>query len=137
MNIQFQPTTKQVAALMAAGYRWYEQGRIRDAKRIFKGLTILDTSNVYAHGLLGAIYQKEHKYEEALSRYSSAIALLPQDPNLLTNRGEIYLKIGKLEEAAKDLKKAIDLDPSQKHPAANRARMLVHAVQDALRIPRQ
>jgi Flp pilus assembly protein TadD len=134
MNTQFQPNPQQTAALMAAGYRWYEQGRLRDAKRIFEGLSVLDTKNVYVHGILGSIHQKEQNFDSAISRYTIAIALFPSDPNLFTNRGEIYLKLGKLDEAAADLKTAIELDPSKKHPAANRARMLVRAVQDSLEI---
>ena len=123
---------KQIAALMTAGFRWYEQGRLRDAKKIFEGLAVLDESNCYAHGVLGSIYQKEKNYDAAIERYNLAIALFPHDPNIFTNRGEIFLKLGKLEEAAGDLKKAIDLDPTRKHPASNRARLLVKAMQDAL-----
>jgi Flp pilus assembly protein TadD len=129
---KFRPNTKQVAALMDCGFRWYEQGRLREAKRIFRGLALLDKENVYAHGLLGAIHQKEHNFEEAISEYSVAIGLFPKDPNLFTNRGEIYLRLGKLEEAANDLRHAMELDPAKKHPASNRARLLVRAVQDSL-----
>jgi Flp pilus assembly protein TadD len=131
-SLQFQPNAKQVAALMSCGFQWYEQGRLRDAKRIFQGLALLDPGNAYAHGLLGVIHQKEQNYETAISEYTLAIALFPNDANLFTNRGEIYLKLGKLEEAAKDLRDAIELDPAKKDPAANRARILVRAVADSL-----
>jgi Flp pilus assembly protein TadD len=131
-NLQFQPNSKQAAALMACGFQWYEQGRLRDAKRIFQGLALLDPGNAYAHGLLGVIHQKEQNYDAAISEYSLAISLFPKDANLFTNRGEIYLKLGRLEQAAEDLRHAIELDPSKKDPAANRARILVCAVADSL-----
>ncbi len=56
----------------------------------------------------------------------------PVDIHALTNRGEIALKLGRLQEAASDFKAAMDLDPARKHPAANRARLLVLLALDAV-----
>ena len=122
----------QIAALLKMGHALFTQGRLEDAQNIFEGLAILDGRNPYVNGILGAIYQKQEKYDAAIARYSMALRLFPQEVNSLTNRGEIYLKLGKLQEAAIDFKAAIDLDPQMKHPSANRARMLVALTQQAL-----
>ena len=131
-NQNFKLNAKQQAALLIAGFRLYKASRLRDARKIFKGLAVLDPKNPYVLGILGSIDQKEKNFHGAIDRYSEALALYPEDPNLLANRGESYLRVGKLQNAAADLRKAIDLDHDNKHPASNRARLLVHAVQTAL-----
>jgi len=133
----FDIDAKQVAALLLTGHNYYSQGKLDEAKRIFEGLAVLDGKNPYVHGILGAIYQKQEKYDVAIARYTLALNIFPKDPNSLTNRGEIYLKLGKFKEAAEDFKKAIELDPERKHPAANRARVLVSLTHEALKLAKE
>jgi Tfp pilus assembly protein PilF len=128
---------KQVAAVLMAGHTLYSEGHFEDAKKLFEGLAALDSTNPYVHGILGAIYQKQEKYDVAVARYSMALSLYPKDINSLTNRGEIFLKCGKFSEAANDFKAAIDLDPDRKSPAANRARLLVALTAEALKIAKE
>jgi len=128
---------KQVAALMMTGHTLYSEGRLDEAQKVFEGLAVLDGRNPYVHGILGAIYQKQEKYDVAIARYTLALSIFPQDINSLTNRGEIYLKLGKFREAAADFKRSIDLDPNKKHPAANRARLLVALTQEALKLAKE
>jgi Tfp pilus assembly protein PilF len=128
---------KQVAALLMAGHTLYAQGQFEDAKKLFEGLSALDSRNPYVHGILGAIYQKQEKYDIAAARYSIALSLYPKDVNSLTNRGEIFLKCGKFKEAANDFKAAIELDPDHKSPAANRARLLVALTAEAFKLAKE
>jgi len=125
---------KQMAALLLIGYRFFEQGKLREARKIFFGLAVMDDSNPYVYGVLGAIFQKERRYELALACYNKALDLFPEDINSLVNRGETLLKLGRFIESAQDLRKSIELDASHEHPAANRARLLVLLVQDAIAI---
>lgn len=123
---------KQQAALLQIGHRFFEQGKLNEARKIFSGLALLDGSNPYVYGMLGAIFQKEQRFELALSCYNRSLDLFPEGIDSLVNRGEILLKLGRFAEAAQDLKRSMELDNSQKHPAANRARLLVLLVQDAI-----
>ena len=123
---------KQQAALLQIGHQFFEHGKFNEARKIFSGLAILDGNNPYVYGMLGAIFQKEQRFELALSCYNRSLNLFPQDIDSLVNRGEILLKLGRFAEAARDLKQSIELDGAQKHPAANRARLLVLLVQDAI-----
>lgn len=125
------------AALLLTGYNFFKQGRLTEAARIFEGLVVLDSHNPYVQGMLGSIYQKQKEYELAVIRYNNAVELNPNDIHSLVNRGEIFLKLGKFQEAANDLKKAIELDPARKNGAANRARLLVSIVKDAISIAQQ
>jgi tetratricopeptide (TPR) repeat protein len=122
----------QWTALIVTGHNFFQQGRLQEASKIFEGLAVIDTHNPYIHGILGSIYQNQKKYDLALIRYDHAIALYPDDIQALVNRGEIHLTLGNFQQAAEDLKRAIDLDPGKKDSAANRARLLVAIVKEAI-----
>jgi len=124
---------KQIAALFQTGYRAFEQGRYEEATKILTGLLILDEKNPFIYEILGSIYSREGRLEVAVTCFDKAIDLVPAETFYLVNRAEILLKLGRVEDAAHDLKAAIQLDREMKDPAANRARLLVLAVQDAVR----
>jgi Flp pilus assembly protein TadD len=124
--------TRKIAALLVTGHQMYTQGRLNQARKIFEGLAVLDNSSHYVHGILGSIHQKQKQYDLALLHYNNAIALFPDDICSLTNRGEIFVQFGRFQEAAQDFKRAIQLDPGSKDPAANRARLLVSLIQEAI-----
>ena len=133
----FKVNAEQYGAILMAGHTLFTEGRYEEARQLFEGLALLDAKNPYNHGMLGAIYQRLGNVEAAIARYSKALSLFSNDIYSLTNRGELLLKTGKLQEAAEDLKKAIALDPEKKHPAANRARLLVIAMAEALKLARE
>lgn len=124
-------------ALLVTGYNFFRQGRLKEATRIFEGLVVVDSHNPYIQGMLGSIYQKQQQYELALIRYNNALSIYPDDISALVNRGEIFLKLGNFQEAARDLKRAIELDPAKKDGSANRARLLVSIVKDAIALAQQ
>jgi tetratricopeptide (TPR) repeat protein len=129
--------SRQEAALLQIGFRFYQQGRFADAKNIFEGLALLDETNAYVHGILGSLYQREGKDEAAISSYNAAILLFDNDVDSHVNRGELFLKLGKFQEAAEDFATAIHLDPPRKNRASNRARLLVAITQDALKLGKE
>lgn len=122
----------EVASMIQAGHFYYEQGRLKEAQTLFEALTLLDRLNPYVYGMLGAICQKQKIYDEAITNYTLALDLFPDDLQVLTNRGEVYLNQGRIVEALHDFEKAIRLDNKGNHPAANRARMLATFTRDAL-----
>lgn len=129
--------SRQEAALLQIGFRFYQQGRFADAKNIFEGLALLDEKNAYVHGILGSLYQREGKDEAAISSYTAAILLFDKDVDSHANRGELFLKLGRFQEAAEDFAIAIQLDPTKKNRASNRSRLLVAITQDALKLRKE
>lgn len=123
-----------LASGIRLGLLHYSQGRLDDAKAIFRGLAFLDPSNPYLHALLGSVLQKQGKDDEAIGEYSEALKYFPEDISSLANRGELYFKAGNIPEAVLDLKRAADLDPEQDHPSANRARLLLVMAQNAIQL---
>jgi len=106
------------------GYLKFKSGRFKEAENIFKGLCILDHKTAYYHTALGAIYQKQEKFFDALAEYTVAVELDPEDVTAYVNRGEIYYMLGLDDEPILDFDAAIKLDVQGKDPWANRARFL-------------
>jgi len=111
------------------GYHQFKMGRYEDAERIFKVLTVLDWNNAYYHSMLGSILHRQKRYAEALTEYSQAIELSPNDIPSHTHRGEIYLMHGLLDKAKADLEKALSLDESDENKWVNRARILMQQLE--------
>jgi len=125
---------QSVASLMLLGHSFYSQGKMAEARDVFEGIVLLDSSNPYAHASLGCIHQQHNQYQEAVECFSHALRLYSADINTLTNRGECYLHLGRLEESAQDFKAAILLDVEENNQAANRARFLAKVTLEALKL---
>lgn len=114
------------------GYLKFKSGRLKEAAILFKGLSALDHKTAYYHTALGAIYQKQENYLDALAEYTVAIEIDPEDTTSWVNRGEIYYMLGLENEPLQDFESAIKLDPEGKDPWANRARFLKKQLLDDL-----
>lgn len=129
-------TIEDAYAIADVGYMLYLQGRYQDALTIFEGLMLGNPYDPYFRAMLGAIYTRIDRHEEAAQEFSIAIELDPEDIHSYLNRGELLLHHGEFESAMKDLKAAIDLDPEGQNPASLRARALAtttaRAIKDAL-----
>lgn len=106
------------------GYLKFKQGNYTQAEILFKGLALIDHNNYYYRVALGATYQKQKLYDQALEEYTKVLMLNDQEKTALTNRGECYLKLKNYAEALNDFNRVVKLDPEEKNPWANRARLL-------------
>jgi tetratricopeptide (TPR) repeat protein len=106
------------------GYLKFKSGRLQEAESLFKGLSMVDHKTAYYYTALGAIYQKQENLLDAISAYTVAIELDPEDITAYVNRGEVYSSMGIQEQPLQDFDAAIKLDPEGKDPWANRARFL-------------
>lgn len=115
---------KMLFDIAEQAYLKFKGGRLEEAKALFRGLCWLDHTVAYFHTGLGAIYQKEQNYFDALAEYTVAIEIDPEDITAYVNRGEVYYLMGLQDQPLEDLDQAIQLDPKGKDPWANRARFL-------------
>jgi tetratricopeptide (TPR) repeat protein len=60
----------------------------------------------------GSRLAQEDKHVEAIETFQKALAMDPQQPNILANIAESYRELGKLEESLESYKKAIALNPN-------------------------
>ena len=124
----FNINSKTMKQMTELGYMKFQAGRLEEAERFFKVLTILDARNGYFKSMLGSILQRQKRYGEAVVQFTDAIDLNPNDTVSLVNRGEILLQHGWLRDAELDFEKAISLDPEKEDKWANRARVLMKKV---------
>lgn len=124
----FNINPKMMKKITEIGYMKYQAGRLEEAERFFKVLSILDSRNSYFKSMLGSILQRQKRYGEAVAHFSDAIELNPNDIISLVNRGEILMNHGWLNDAESDFEKASSLDPAKENKWANKARLLLKKV---------
>ncbi len=97
------------------GYDLFEEGKLEDARKIFEGLYTYNPMDAYFHSVLGSIYQKQEKFEDAIRHYTSAVELYSEDITAWTNLGETQMQhaaalqsAGKSEEAAVAFSNAVE-----------------------------
>lgn len=122
----------EMLEMAVSGFAMYEQGRYKEARVIFEGLTSLDSSESYYHTALGAIHLAQDQLDDAIKEFDEAIKINQKDLAAYVNRGEVRLRKGLVLEAAEDFKHAVDLDPENKDPLALRARALAAAALETL-----
>ena len=118
----------QLAALAALGFRFYEQGNLRDAHTLFEWLTVLDSNLYFGHAGLGEMALRNEKFEDAVRHLQCAAALQPQDPAVYANLGEALLRQANFAEAATAFEQALKLDSAERNPSANRARAILRGM---------
>lgn len=106
-------------------YLKFKMAEYAVAETLFKGLAIIDHNNWYYRSALGAIYQKQKLFDQAIDEYSVSLMFQEQELSTLVNRGECYYSLGKMDEARKDFEKALELDKSQTNRWAKRAHALL------------
>jgi len=120
-------TQDQIKAMMALGFNQYQQGRLDQAERVFRGVAALDTNSYLGYAGLGAVAlaRKPADLNTAHAALTRAAELNPNDGAIQANLGEVLLRQDKLEEAKTHLLKAFQLDPNRQDPGVNRVRAIV------------
>jgi len=98
--------------ILNKGLTLHKEGKLEEAKLIYKQLLIKDPNNFELINLLGAISLQLKKYDEAIILFNKAININPNHHALYNNLGVTYKEIEKHENAIKNFKKAIELNPS-------------------------
>ncbi len=115
-------TPETMQRITEFGYLQLQSGRLEDAERVFKVLTMLDWNVNFFHATLGSIYQQQNRPGEAIVQYGEAIKLNPHDGMSMVNRAAIYLKYGFVEQARSDLEAAMAVPGDGKEPWRGKAK---------------
>jgi tetratricopeptide (TPR) repeat protein len=116
-------------AMAAFGFNLYEQGKSREAEKIFRGLIAIDSTLYYGYAGLGALALSDERADEAIPFLVKAVELNPNDASVHANLGEALLRQAKFDDAARHFGRALDLDPDEKDPGANRARAILEGME--------
>jgi tetratricopeptide (TPR) repeat protein len=82
--------------------------------KTLEGIVANDPTNRNAWAELGHNYFDSDQPVKAIEAYDKALALGPDDPNILTDQGIMFRRLGQYDRAVENLSKAAALDP--KHP---------------------
>ena len=95
----------------------------------------LDPSLFWAHYSLGAIYQKQQKYDQALTKFQTCLTLNPKYYPAHYYIGEIQLKQGRHTQALQSFESAQALNPKWEYPVYGRG--LIYLDQGNLNMARE
>lgn len=125
-------TRTEAYGIAFAAHRLFEHGQTARAKGILEGLMITNPKDAYFPGLLGAIYGREGKDDEALRLYTLSATLDPRNLTVRVNRADLLLRRGDLAAALDDLVAATRIDPKGKTALGKRALALARTTSAAL-----
>jgi adenylate cyclase len=109
------------------------------AEQVTKALA-LDEDDVECHRLMCEVCLGSARLDQAVVHNERALAMNPNDPRLIAQKGEILTWMGKADEGAEWVRKALRVDPHGAHGRAHllgRALFGMHAYADALEAFRQ
>lgn len=92
----------------------------------FEKITKDDPSNVAAWISLGHAYFDSDKPKPAIAAYSAALAIAPDNADVLTDLGVMYRRDGQFEKALEQFNKAMQLNPKHEQSRFNKGVVLVH-----------
>jgi len=89
----------------------YDEATLNDSVREYEILSREQPRNAVVLTELAGVYARLKQYPEALERLKVAIALKPDDKDILRSAGDVYLYSGDHAEAEAYYKKAYSIDP--------------------------
>jgi tetratricopeptide (TPR) repeat protein/DNA-binding beta-propeller fold protein YncE len=108
------------------GIAYAENGYLEDAKAEFTRVLEKDSDNIDAISNLGSCALAENDYKAAVSQYSKAEKLAPEDAEVKINLAIAYYKDGKLDQARAKFKDAKALDAALAEQFKTLQSMLFH-----------
>lgn len=97
--------------IVASAIELHQEGRIRDAMRIYEQILVSSPDHVDALHFLGVAEHQLGKSEQALNHIGRVLELEPNHPDARVNRGNILKQLGRFDEAGAEYRRALDLRP--------------------------
>jgi cytochrome c-type biogenesis protein CcmH/NrfG len=85
--------------------------QLRDISAL-EAIVVKDQGNLKAWVSLGNLYFDTHQHQKSIDAYARALALKPDDPNVVTDQGIMYLALDQYDQAIANFQRASRLDPS-------------------------
>ena len=80
--------------------------------------------------VLGDLYFDTKRHEEAIAAYEKSLAIIPNDPNVLTDLGVMYRRTDNSKKALESFDRAITADPKHETARFNKGIVLLHDLKD-------
>lgn len=104
----YQLSATELYAIAQIGYNFVQNKNWEEAICIFEGLNVLNPKDPYFSAILGSLYLRTGKWDEAILYSTKAIEALPEALFALANRGKAYLMIGDKKAAVADFMHVIN-----------------------------
>jgi protein O-GlcNAc transferase len=101
------------AALVAAGYRQWEAGRIEDARKSFEQAIAVNPHSVEAHMKMGGLLLTNNRYPEAIQTYQKLIAFDADNAKAWIALGLAYRHTGQPELSRAAFGEAVRIEPAR------------------------
>jgi len=105
----------------------YLKFKMRDytkAESLFMGLAVIDHTNWYYRAALGAVYQKQKRFDQAVEEYTKALSLKEDEVTTLVNRGECLAITKDFDGALADFDRVASLPLPDNNPWVARSKVL-------------
>lgn len=79
---------------------------------------------------LGNLFFDTDRHTDAIDAYNKSLAILPGNPNVLTDLGVMYRRAGQPEQAVEAFDRAIAAEPGHETARFNKGIVLLHDLQD-------
>jgi tetratricopeptide (TPR) repeat protein len=109
---------------MQPAFAAFHSGRLDETERLCREVIGADPRRFEAHHLLAVIAARHGRQDEALANYDRALAIRPDEPQALSNRGVTLGELGRHEAALASYDKALALRPDYAPALSNRGNTL-------------
>ena len=117
------PALDAPSALQSASSA-YQRADLGEAERLCRAVIAADPGCSDAHNLLAVIAADGGRHEDALAGFERVLALKPDDPPALSNRGNSLHQLRRYEEALASFDRALALRPDFAEALSNRGSTL-------------
>jgi len=119
--------------LLSHAVELHKNNDLNGAAKIYEKVLTSNPKDPDALNLLGLVYYRKHKYDEAFKLIKTAIGFSPNDAAFHNNIGNIYFDTDQLDKALFHYKKSLSINPKQSDAATNIANILwkLHRNQEA------
>lgn len=110
-----QGVVEDIDTVLARGLELHQAGDVLGAIQAYEEVLARDPSRGDARSNLGAAYARLGRYDEAISQYGKALAIVPDDAAVRFNLALALYKGARMREAADELKVVLARDPGHKN----------------------
>ena len=111
-NIILAKDQRNTSALQGKANALVQLNRLPEAEKVLQEVTDIDGRSWQAYLLLGTVYDRQKRYEDATVAYRKVIDINPKSASAYNNLGVSLFLMGKYRESVDALLSAISLDPS-------------------------
>ena len=105
-----------LVALILCGATYARNSVWKNEETLWKDVVAKSPAKARPHANLGTIYGKQERVDDAIREYEATVAIVPEQPETLSNMVILYLSAGRQAEAAAACASLLKLDPGMEKP---------------------